>query len=142
MSAAPIVAVSTAASLDRQHGEAFRLELCYILSYCLPLGTMHRDPHLVQPGKSSRTDTSNNNGINFLIIERFHRIACTMRVVLVSIVDRRNSVRVSIDNDKYGGRAKMVIYRALDPIVRLDRKTDLHVKFLLRMIYTTFMQTR
>jgi hypothetical protein len=92
---------------------------------------MHRDPHLVQPGKRSRSDASNDNRINLLVIERLHRVACSMRVMLVPIVDRRDTVRISIDYDKYRGRAKVVVHSALDSIIILDRKTDLHVMFLL-----------
>jgi len=101
MSAAPVIAMAAAASLDRQHGKAFRLKQGKIFPYRLPLRTMHRDSHLVQPGKSSRSDTANDDRINFLIIKRLHRVACAMRVVLVPIADRRNAACVRIENNKY-----------------------------------------
>jgi hypothetical protein len=62
---------------------------------------MHRDSHLVQPGKGACTDAANDNRIDLLIIKRLHWIAGAMRVVLVPIVDRRNAARVRIENNKY-----------------------------------------
>jgi hypothetical protein len=142
MGAAPVLAVAATAPLDRQHGKAFSLEHRKIFPYCLSLRAMHRDPHLVQPGKRSRSDTSNNNSVYFLIIERLHRVARAMRVVLVPIVDRRNTFRVRIDHNKYRGRAKVIVHGALNAIIILDREADLHVMFLLCMVRTTIIQIR
>jgi hypothetical protein len=63
---------------------------------------MHRDPHLVQPRERSCSDPADDNRVYFLIIERLHRITCAVRVVLVPVDDRRNAVRVGIENEKYG----------------------------------------
>jgi hypothetical protein len=62
---------------------------------------MHRDAHLVQPRERARSDAANNDRVYLLIIKRLHRIACAMGMVLVPIVDRRNTVRVRIDDHKY-----------------------------------------
>jgi hypothetical protein len=92
---------------------------------------MHRDTHLVQPHERARSDATNDDRVYSLVIERLHRVACTMRVVLIAIVDRRNAVFVRVDNDKYRRRSKVVVHGALNPIIILDRKTDLHMTFLL-----------
>ena len=101
MCAAPVLAMAAAATLCRQHGKAFRLEQRNIFPYGLSLRVMHRYPHLVQPRERSRSDASYNDGIYFLIVKRLHRVACAMRVVLVPIVDRRNTACVRIENNKY-----------------------------------------
>jgi hypothetical protein len=142
MGTAPVIAMAAAAPLDRQHGKAFSLEQREIFSYGLPLCAMHRNPHLVQPSERSRSDASNNNSIYFLIIKRLHRAACTMRVVLVPIADRCNTVRVRIDNDKYRGRTEVIVHGTLEAIIILNRETDLHVMFLLCIVNAMIIQIR
>jgi hypothetical protein len=103
---------------------------------------MHRNSHLVQPSERARADPADDNGINLLIIKRLHRVACAMRVTLVPVADRRNTICFRVENDKYRRRAKVIIHCAIDPIVLLDWKTDFHVMLLRSMIYTTFIQLR
>jgi hypothetical protein len=142
MSASPVIAMAAAASLDRQDGKALCLKQRKIFPYGFPLRTMYRDSHLVQPCERARADTADDDGIDFLVIKRLHRVACAMGMVLIAVVDRCDAACIRVENNKYRRRAKVVIHSTLDPIVILDWKTDLHMLFLLCLIYTTIIQIR
>ena len=88
MSASPVFAVAAAAPLERKHGEALRRVHRHVFTYRGRLCAMHHDPHLVQPGERARADAADDNCIYLLIVERLHRVARSMRVVLVLVIDR------------------------------------------------------
>ena len=91
---------------------------------------MHDNTHLVQPRERARADAAHNDRVNLLVVERLHRIARSVRVVLVPVVDRCKSIRVRIDNHEYRRLAEMVVHGTFDSIVFLYWKTNLHFLFL------------
>ena len=91
---------------------------------------MHDNAHLVQPRERARANAAHNDRIDLLVVESFHRIARSMRVVLVLVVDRCKGIRVRIDNHEYRSRAEMVVHGTLYPLVLLYWKTNLHFLFL------------
>jgi hypothetical protein len=92
---------------------------------------MYFDPHAVQPVQCPRAYAADYNRIDFLIIERSHRIARSMRVVLVSVIDRCDIIGLNIHNHKYRRRTEMVIDGAAYSFIFLYGKTNLHSMYLL-----------
>jgi hypothetical protein len=52
-------------------------------------------------------------------------------MMLVPVADRRNAVRLCIDNQEMRRGAEVIVHGAFDALIRLNRKTDLHNVFLL-----------
>src|SRR3989337_3342008 len=97
VSASAVLAVAAAAALDRKHGKRPGSEEGGILLYGDRLGPMDRDAHLIQSRERACADAADNDRIDTLVVDRLHRVARAVRVMLVPVMDRSARVRVRIN---------------------------------------------
>src|SRR3970040_2524237 len=94
VSASAVFAVAAAAALDRKNGKRPSSEEGGILLYGDRLGPMDRDAHLIQSRERACADAADNDRIYTLVVERLHRVARAVRVMLVPVMDRCDSIGV------------------------------------------------
>jgi hypothetical protein len=110
MSAAYSMAVAGAGMLGREFREIPVFQHKDILFHRLGLRLKNLNTLLIQLCQSAPSDTRDNNCINMLAIQRLHRIALSMLVVLVAVLDCCKAIICGINNNERGSRTKMSIY--------------------------------
>ena len=117
MSAAYSVAVASAGMLGRELRKITVLQHTDILFQSLGLRLKDLNTLLIQFREGAAPDARHNNCVNMLTIQRLHRIALTVLVVLVTVFDCRNAIVGSINNNEDGSRTKMSIHFAIHTFI-------------------------
>jgi hypothetical protein len=97
-----------------------------ILSYGTQCHTEHSDALGLQFHQSPHPDAPNRNCVNSAPAQSLQRLAHTMSVVKVSVLDLFNGVYIRIHNDKARGRPEMFVNSAVKSLQRFNGKTDFH----------------
>jgi hypothetical protein len=72
------------------------------------------------------SDSTNNEGIDFLSAQGHNRVTGAMNMVAVPVVHPLNLIFLRVDHDKNRGRTKVVVNLAFNPLVFQNRKTYFH----------------
>src|SRR4030042_3188351 len=110
MPASHAMSMACTGMLQGELGKILTFQHMDIFSDSLRLCLKNFNTLLVQFDKRACTDTSDNNRINFLIIQCFDRVAGTMCMMLIVVVDRCHIVAISLNNNECRGRAEMSIH--------------------------------
>jgi hypothetical protein len=109
MSASTAVAMTGTGVLQSELGEILIFQHLDVFSDSLCLCLKNFDSQLIQPAQSACTYSAYYNCFNLLIIESLQRIARTMRMMLVTVIDAGYFIVLSVDNNKYRSGTKMSI---------------------------------
>lgn len=126
MAASPL-AVTATCVLQSQQGKFSLFQKTEVLIDCFSRRSVNADAPGIEPGNRPCTYTSDHDGIYCSTAYRLDRVACTVNMVQVSIVNRADFSCLGVDHDEYGGRAKMAINRTFDSIILLYGKTYFHL---------------
>jgi hypothetical protein len=97
-----------------------------VLTYGAFRHPIHSDPLSLQFHQGSHPDASNCHRIHLSPSQSFQRLAHSMRMVQVVVVDFLNGPGLRIDDDKTGGRPEVPIHPAFQAFKITGGKTNLH----------------
>ena len=128
--AAAARAVPATAALTFDDREVARAEQREVLSDRRGHRPMNLDAHPVQSRKGAGAYPSDDDGVDPLILERLHRVAGAVRVMLIPVRNRLYGVALRVDDHEDRGGAEMVEHDTVDSDVILDGKSNSHANRL------------
>jgi hypothetical protein len=100
-----------------------------------PNGSFHRsirpDPGGIEPAQGAAADSTDHDGIQGNVAQRFQWLALAVGVPQVLILKGFETVLFAIDDNKTLGGSKMAVNRTVHPLVVLSGKSDFHLFHLL-----------
>lgn len=120
------VTMSTTNTSWRELLQPLPLQCCQIISHGSSLGLKNAKTGTIERQQSTSTDTTHHDTVNLKTCHGPGRIAGTMDMGFITVINQTGLTGNGIHNQKPWRRSEMPIYCTVKPLILDDGKTEFH----------------